>query len=75
MRLVVGNDLIILTKEQYELLLSQRIDRPVSQIVSPLAHKRIDTLQFRRAKTDLVTVDANQRDYFDVVESTERRKE
>ena len=72
-RLLVGDDLIVLTKEQYELLLTQRLDKPVSQIVSPLAPQRINTLRVRRAKAELVTVEAKQREYFDVVETTEER--
>lgn len=72
-RLPVGEDLIVITKEQYELLLSQRIDRPVSQIVSPLAPNRINALQIRSKKAELVTVEAKQREYFDVVETTEER--
>lgn len=72
-RLLVGDDLIVMTKEQYELLLSQRIDRPVSQIVSPLAPNKINTFQIRSKKAELATIDAKQREYFDVVETTEER--
>lgn len=64
-------DSIVLTKEQYELLLSQRVDRQLSQIVSPLEAKKIDTFEIRRSKTELVRVEAEQKNYFDYVEVTE----
>ena len=63
----------MLTKEQYELLLSQRVDRQLSQIVSPLEAKKIDTFEIRRSKTELVRVEAKQKDYFDYVEVTEEK--
>lgn len=44
-KLTVDSDLIILTKEQYELLLSQRVDKPLSQIVSPLESKKLTPLK------------------------------
>jgi hypothetical protein len=66
-------DKIILTKEQYELLLSQRIDRPLSQIVGPLELNRIDSFEMRRSNSTLVTVKANERDYFDYVEVVEEK--
>ena len=69
--LTVPDELILLTKEQYELLLSQRLDRSLAQIISPLASKRIESLQMRRAEKELMTVDARQRDYFDYVEVNE----
>jgi hypothetical protein len=69
--LTVPDELIVLTKEQYELLLSQRLDRSLAQIISPLAPKRIESFQMRRAEKELVTVDARQRDYFDSVEVNE----
>jgi hypothetical protein len=64
-------DLIVLTKEQYELLLSQKVDKSISQIVSPLEPKRIDSFEIRREDTALVTVEAKQRGYFDYVEIIE----
>lgn len=69
--LTVHEDSILLTKEQYELLLSRQIDHPLSQMVSPLAPNRIDTFKIRMAQEDLVTIDADQRKYFDVAEVTE----
>ncbi len=61
----------VLTRDQYELLLSQRVDRQLSQMVSPLAPKRIDRFQMLRSEVELATVDANQRDYFDYREVLE----
>ncbi len=71
--ITVQDDLIVLTREQYELLLSQRVDRQLSQIVSPLEPKRIDSFEMRRMNAELVTVEAKQRDYFDYVEVTEEK--
>jgi hypothetical protein len=65
--------LIVLTKEQYELLLSQRVDRQLAQIVSPLLPRRIDRFQMRRSEIELATVEATQRDYFDYREVTEEK--
>jgi hypothetical protein len=59
---------IELTKEQYELLLSRRIDKPLAQIVSPLAHDRVNRFELRRAKTPIASVEVSQRDYFDYQE-------
>jgi hypothetical protein len=67
------DDVIVLTKEQYELLLTQRVDRHLSQIVSPLEPKKIDTFQMRHSNSELVIVEARQRDYFDYVEVTEEK--
>jgi hypothetical protein len=67
------DDLIVLTREQYELLLSQRIDKPLSQIVSPLEHNRIESFEVRRSKLELVRVEARQRSYFDYVEVAEEK--
>lgn len=69
--LTPDGELIILTKEQYELLLSQRVDRQLAQIVSPLAPQRINRFVMRRKEVDLATVDAGQRDYFDYREVVE----
>lgn len=71
--IAVLEDLIILTKEQYQLLLSQRVDRQLSQIISPLEPQKIDSFQIRRSKTELVRVEATQRNYFDYVEVREER--
>ena len=65
--------LIVLTKEQYELLLSQRVDRQFSQIVSPLKPERVERFQMRRSNVDLASVDAGQRTYFDHQEITEEK--
>lgn len=65
------DEIIVLTKEQYELLLSQRVDRQLSQIVSPLAPNKIDSFEVRRSRMELVRVEARQKDYFDYVEVTE----
>lgn len=62
---------ILLTREQYELLLSQRVDRPLAQIVSPLAPQRINRLEIRRQTVNLATVDVGERDYFDYQEIIE----
>jgi hypothetical protein len=67
---LAGED-VVLTKEQYEMLISRRIDKQLSQIVSPLSAKRIDRLEIKRDDQSLVYVDAAQRDYFDYVEVTE----
>lgn len=64
-------ELLILTKEQYELLLSKRVDKHLSQIVSPLETKRIESFEMRRASTELVKVDASQRQYFEYYEVVE----
>ncbi|MGA8043515.1 MAG: hypothetical protein WCA37_11990 [Terracidiphilus sp.] len=66
--LTLNDDLLVLTKEQYELLLSQRVDKHLTQIISPLESKRIETFQMRRATAELVTVEAGQRDYFNYFE-------
>jgi hypothetical protein len=65
--------LLVLTKEQYELLLSKRLDKHLSQIVSPLEAKRIDSFEMRRAATEMVKVEASQRGYFDYFEVTEEK--
>jgi len=70
-RLESPEGLVILTREQYELLLSQRVDRQLAQIVSPLSPRRIERFFMRRAEVELATVDAVQRDYFDYREVTE----
>lgn len=62
---------VTLTKEQFELLLSRRIDKPLAQIVSPLAPDQVTSFEVRRAKESLVRVELNQRDYFDYQETTE----
>lgn len=64
-------ELILLSKEQYELLLSQKIDRQLPQVVSPLAPQRINRFLMRRKEVDLATVDVGQRDYFDYREILE----
>lgn len=74
-KLVLPDELILLTKEQYELLLSKKIDKPISQVISPLEPKRIDTFSVRHANTDLVKVEAIQREYFQYVEPTEEKVE
>ncbi len=66
-----GDELIVLTKEQYELLLSQRLDRQLAQVVSPLVPARINRFHMRRKQVDLATVDAGQRGYFDFREVVE----
>jgi hypothetical protein len=71
--LSASGELIILTKEQYELLLSQRVDRQLAQIVSPLEQDRIDSFQIVRSNEELVSVEARQKDFFDYVEVTEER--
>jgi hypothetical protein len=70
-RLILPGELILLTKEQYELLLGKKIDKPVSQVISPLLPKRIDTFRVRHANTDLVKVEAAQREYFQYSEPAE----
>lgn len=67
--LAVGS--ISLTKEQYELLLSGRIDKPLAQIVSPLAHDRVISFEMRSANAESTRVTSAQRDYFDYREMTE----
>jgi hypothetical protein len=62
---------IELTKEQYELLLSRRMDKPLAQIVSPLAQNRVNKFELRRAKTPIASVELSQRDYFDYQEVNE----
>ncbi len=71
--LTLPDDLIVLTREQYELLLSQRIDRQLSQIVSPLEPNRIESFEIQRSRTALVRVEARQKDYFDYIEVTEEK--
>lgn len=71
--LKLPDDLIVLTKEQYELLLSQKIDKQLSLIVSPLSPDRINSFQMRRSNEELVKVEAKQRDYFDYVEVKEEK--
>jgi hypothetical protein len=71
--LSIEDELIILTKEQYELLLSKKADRQLSQIVSPLSPKRIETFQIRRGESQLVSVNAGQKDHFDFIEVTEEK--
>jgi len=70
-RLTLPDDLIVLTKEQYELLLSQRVDRQLSQIVSPLVPKRIDNFQIRRSEVELARVDAAEKAFFEYREMVE----
>lgn len=71
--LTVPDDLIVLTKEQYELLLTKKVDKYIAQIISPLEPKKIESFQMRRSNAELVTVDAGQRDYFDYAEAVEDR--
>jgi hypothetical protein len=70
-QLTVPDDLIVLTKGQYELLLSQRVDRQLSQIVSPLAPRRIDNFEMRRSDVELARVSAAEKDYFEYRELIE----
>ena len=72
-QLSAPDELVILTKLQYELLLGQRIDRQLSQIVSPLEQNRIDSFEIKRAGQEIVSVAATQRDYFDYFEITEEK--
>jgi hypothetical protein len=72
-RLLADADVIVLSKEQYELLLTRSVDRSLSKIVSPLAERRVDRFKIRRSEIELVTVDARQRGYFDFVEATESK--
>jgi len=60
-----GGLVVILPKEQYELLLSQRIDKALAQIVSPLAVEHIESFEIRRAEQKLVEVKASERAYFE----------
>jgi hypothetical protein len=69
--LSLSDGAIVLTKEQYELLLSRRLDKSISQIISPLKLDRIDNFQIKRANQELVEVKAIERDYFDYQEATE----
>jgi hypothetical protein len=64
---LIGPDeeFILLSKEQYELLLSQKLDKPLAQIVSPLTPRRINRFIMRRTENDLATVDAGEKEYFD----------
>jgi hypothetical protein len=71
--LTVDDDLIVLTREQYEILLSRGVDRQLSQIVSPLEPKKIDRFEMRRSNAEMVTVEASQRDYFNYVEAVEEK--
>ena len=57
-----------LTKEQYELLLSRRVDTSLSKIVAPLSPKRIQDLELRGQGKTLVRVEAPERGYFDYTE-------
>ena len=66
-----GTGLVLLTKEQYELLLAQKVDRPLAQIVSPLTPERIDDFKLLRGEEKLTTVVAAQKDYFDYTEIKE----
>jgi len=61
---------IELTREQYELLISRRIDKPLAQIVSPLAQDRVSRFELRRAKLPIASVEVAQKDYFDYQEVT-----
>jgi hypothetical protein len=63
----------VLTREQYEILLSRGVDRQLSQIVSPLEPKKIDRFEMRRSNAEMVTVEASQRDYFNYVEAVEEK--
>lgn len=72
-QLLTPDGSIALSKEQYELLLSKRLDRSLSQIVSPLQHGKVNSFQIRREDRDLVNVNASERDYFDYVEVVEER--
>ena len=72
-QLKAGEELIVLTKEQYELLLSQRVDRPLAQIVSPLSPAHVDQFEIRRAGIELATVSASERAYFDHHEIAEEK--
>ncbi len=65
--------LVLLTKEQYELLLSRRVDRQLAQIVSPLQPNRVDSFEMRRSGQELASVDAVQRSFFDFQEVSEER--
>ncbi len=60
-----------LTKEQYEMLLSRRIDAPLSKLVSPLGLGKVQALEVRHQGEPLARVDVAERDYFDYTETTE----
>jgi hypothetical protein len=69
--LTLENERIRLTKEQYELLLSRRLDRPIAQVISPLSINHIETVEVRKGKDQLVRVELPERNYFDTTEITE----
>ena len=69
--LEVEDGYVVLAKEQYELLLSQKVDRSLAQIVSPLAPNRIDDFTLNRGVEQLAAVKADQRDFFDYTEVEE----
>ena len=71
--LTTPDGVITLTKEQYELLLSQRIDRPLAQIMSPLEANKIESFQLNRQNVQLANVAAPERDFFDYAEVSEER--
>jgi len=60
-----------LTKEQYELLLSRRIDASLSKVVAPLTPGRVNSLELRGRGKTLARVEAPERDYFDYQEVSE----
>lgn len=62
---------IELTKEQYELLLSRRVDASLSKLVSPLVLGKVQALELRRKGKPLTRVSVPEKDYFDYVEVAE----
>ena len=63
-RLTVPDETVILTKEQYELLLSQRVDKSIAQIVTPLAPAKLDLFEMRSGGIQLASVLAREKEYF-----------
>ncbi|MCU1322167.1 MAG: hypothetical protein JWM43_1816 [Acidobacteriaceae bacterium] len=57
---------VVLTREQYELLLSHRVDRSIADIIAPLAPALVDRFEIRRGNIELASVVASEKDYFSV---------
>lgn len=55
---------VVLTKEQYELLLSRRVDSSIADIVAPLAPAKVDRFEIRSGGAELASVLAAEKGYF-----------
>jgi hypothetical protein len=69
-RIMLPTDTIILSREQYDLLVSKRLDKPISQMVSPLAPQKIDLFSIKHSDSNVATVKSSEKDYFNCIKTS-----